>query len=30
VIVTMASPEPIEPAFVQTMAEIWYGKAAAA
>jgi hypothetical protein len=30
VIVTMTSPEPIEPEFVQTIAEIWYGKATAA
>ena len=30
VIVTMTSPEPIEPAFVQTVADIWYGKATAA
>jgi hypothetical protein len=30
VVVTMTSPEPIEPAFVQTMAEVWYGKATAA
>ncbi|HZI45861.1 MAG TPA: hypothetical protein VFD53_11600 [Ilumatobacter sp.] len=30
VIVTMTSPEPIEPAFVQTIADIWYGKATAA
>ena len=30
VMVTMTSPEPIDPAFVQTMAEIWYGKASAA
>jgi hypothetical protein len=27
--VVMTSPEPIDPAMVQTMAEIWYGKAAA-
>jgi hypothetical protein len=30
VIVTMRSPEPIEPAFVQQMADVWYGKATAA
>jgi hypothetical protein len=30
VMVTLTSPEPIDPAFVQTMAEIWYGKASAA
>ncbi|HZB42851.1 MAG TPA: hypothetical protein VE487_17890 [Ilumatobacter sp.] len=30
VVVTMTSPEPIEPAFVQTMADVWYAKATAA
>jgi hypothetical protein len=29
-IVTFTSPEPIDPAFVQSMADIWYGKATAA
>jgi hypothetical protein len=30
IMVFMTSPDPIDPAFVQTMADIWYGKATAA